>query len=229
MIRQFEAPDLLRHGSGERSLLVSEKLAFEQAGGDGRAVYFDEAAPAAAAHLVNGAGHELLSRACFAQYQNGCIGRRDYLNAFQNGLESRPLADHVAVVVVEPDLVLQVKLLGSEPLLYLLELPVRQGVFHGDGNLSCHLHQKIDIFVRPNVAGSSGEFERPERSIAGDQRNRAGGLAAQLHEPAVLGRGVASPDLHRARPRACRSRAPLPLASPPGRCGPAPCQKAEPQ
>ena len=189
MIRQLKAPDLLRHGSGERSLLVSEKLAFEQAAGDGRAVYFDEAAPATAAHLVNGAGHELFSGAGFAQYQNSCIGGRDDLNAFQNGLEGCPLADHVAVVMIEPDFVLEIELLGSEPLLHFLELPVGQGVFHGDGNLSCDLHQKIDVFVRPNVAGSSGEFERAQRAIACDQRNRAGGLAAHFHEPADLRRG----------------------------------------
>ena len=73
---------------------------------------------------MNGAGHELFSRAGFAQYQNSCIGGRDYLNAFQNGLKGGPLTDHVAVVMVEPDFVLQVKLLGSEPLLHLLELPV---------------------------------------------------------------------------------------------------------
>ena len=117
---------------------------------------------------MNGARDEFLSGAGFAQYQHGCIGGRDYLNAFQNGLESRPLTDHVAVVVVEPDFVLEVELLGSEPLLHLLELPIRQGVFHGDGNLSCHLHQKIDVFIRPNVAGGSGDFERPQRAIAGD-------------------------------------------------------------
>ena len=143
-------------------------------------------------NLVNGAGHEFLSGAGFAQYQNSCIGGRDYLNAFQNGLEGCPLTDHVAVVVIEPDFVLQIKLLGSEPLLHLLELAVCKGVFHGDGNLSCHLHQKIDVFIRPNVAGGSGDFERPQRAIAGDQRNRAGRFAAQLDEPAVFRRGVGS-------------------------------------
>src|SRR5579864_6048015 len=117
-MRQLEASDLLCHRSGERALFVPKQLAFEQTGRDRRAVHFDEAALLPAAQFVNGAGYELLSRPCFTQYQNGCIGGRHYLNAVQNRLESGALTDHVAVVMVEPDLVLEVDLLGSESLLY---------------------------------------------------------------------------------------------------------------
>ena len=54
-----------------------------------------------------------------------------------------------------------------------------------------NLHQKIDIFVGPSVVGDSAEFEGTERSIACDQRNRAGGLVAHLHTMAKVRRGVA--------------------------------------
>ena len=177
---------------------------------------------------MNGPGHELFSGAGFAEYQNSCIGGRDDLNAFQDGLKGCPLTDHIAVVVIEPDFVFEVKLLGSEPLLDVLELPVCQSVFHGDGNLSCDLHQKIDIFIRPNVARGPGEFERTERAIAGDQRNRAGRLAAQLHEPAVFRRGIAvhihivDHDRFAGRERLRRRHA-LEVDRP------LPCQRAEPR
>ena len=110
---------------------------------------------------------------------------------FKTDWKAAPLTDHIAVIVVEPDLVFQVKFFGSEALLQLVELPIRQGVLHGDGNLSGDLHQEIDIFVRPNVGGGSGDFEGSQRAIASDERNRAGGLAAHLHESAESRRGVA--------------------------------------
>ena len=91
LIRQFEASDLLRTAPVKDPLLVPEELAFEQAAGNGRAVHFDEAALAAAAHLVNRAGHEFFSGAGFAENQNSGIGGRDDLNSFQNGLKGCPL------------------------------------------------------------------------------------------------------------------------------------------
>ena len=69
-MRQFEASDFLCHGSRKRALLVAEQLAFEQAGGNRRAVYFHETAFAAAAHLVNGPGDQFLSHPGFAQNQD---------------------------------------------------------------------------------------------------------------------------------------------------------------
>ena len=105
-IRQFEAPEHLCHGSGEGSLFVSEELAFEQAAGDGRAACFDEAAFALTTRPMNSACHERSSGSGFTQEQNGCIGRRDDLNAFQNVLKGSPLTCHIAVLMIEPDLVL---------------------------------------------------------------------------------------------------------------------------
>ncbi len=48
VVGQFEAADALRDGAGEGAALVSEEFAFQQAGGNRRAVEFDERARAGA-------------------------------------------------------------------------------------------------------------------------------------------------------------------------------------
>jgi hypothetical protein len=93
--------------------------------------------------------------------------------------------------VIEPDLVLEVELLGGEPLLELVELPVRQGILDGNGDLTGDLEQELDVIIRPGLAGSPGVIQRPERTIACDERDRPGRLAPQLHEAANLRRPVA--------------------------------------
>src|SRR5271166_4152218 len=65
LMRQFETPDLLRHRSRERALLMPEQLALEQARGNRRAVHLHETALAAPAQFVNGPSDEFFSRSCF--------------------------------------------------------------------------------------------------------------------------------------------------------------------
>ena len=98
---------------------MPEQFAFQQAGGDRRAVHFDETALAAAAQFVNCPGDQFSPSACFARYENGRIRPRHGLNTLQNGLKSRPPTHHVPDIVVEADLVFEVDLLDCEPLLDL--------------------------------------------------------------------------------------------------------------
>jgi hypothetical protein len=66
---------------------------------------------------VNGPGDEFFSCSGLPQNENGRIGWRNDLNALQNGLESESLSHHVPVIVIEADLVFQIKFFGGEPLL----------------------------------------------------------------------------------------------------------------
>ena len=65
-VGEFEAPNALREGSGEGAPLMTEELAFKQAGWNGGAVQFDERAVATRTQVVDGARDQFLARAGFA-------------------------------------------------------------------------------------------------------------------------------------------------------------------
>src|SRR3990172_6342466 len=68
-------PSLLLAGRpGEGTLLMPEKLAFQEARRIGRAVGHHEGPPAADVLLVDRPGHQLLSGSVLARDQNGCVG-----------------------------------------------------------------------------------------------------------------------------------------------------------
>ena len=78
----------LRHGSGEGALLVSEQLAFQQRLGEGGAVDGDEGLGRARAEAVQGAGHQFLAGAGFAEDEHRGVLRshaRDQPEHFVNG------------------------------------------------------------------------------------------------------------------------------------------------
>ena len=79
-VRQLEAADLLRDGAGKRPLLVTEQLALQEAGGDGRAVQLDERARATPAQIVDRAGDQLFARARLPLNQDRRICRSDDLD-----------------------------------------------------------------------------------------------------------------------------------------------------
>src|ERR1017187_1690002 len=60
-MRQLKAADALGDGAGEGAFFVAKHLAFQQAGGNGRAVELDEGALAPRAEVVDGAGQQFLA------------------------------------------------------------------------------------------------------------------------------------------------------------------------
>ena len=73
--------------------------------------------------------------------------------------------------MVEANLVFEIQFFGSEALLHLGQLPIRESIFHRDGNLAGDLHEKLDIAICPDVIRGPADFERSEGPVAGDQWN----------------------------------------------------------
>src|SRR5207253_6902046 len=72
-VRELEAADPARDGTGEGAALVAEELALQQAGGDGGAVELDERASAPGAQRVDQAADQLLARARLAPDEDGRV------------------------------------------------------------------------------------------------------------------------------------------------------------
>src|SRR4029077_18174738 len=64
-VGHFEAPDLLRDGSGEGALLMTEQFAFQKIQRNRRAIELYKGTPAALTGLVNGVSDEFLAGAGF--------------------------------------------------------------------------------------------------------------------------------------------------------------------
>src|ERR1043166_8726528 len=82
-VGQFETPDALRNGAGERAPLVPEQLAFEQAGGNRRTVELHERARPPKAEIVDCASDQFFSSSRLAKYQYSRIGGRHSLDIFE--------------------------------------------------------------------------------------------------------------------------------------------------
>jgi hypothetical protein len=98
-LRELEPSDPLRDRAGERPPLVAEQLTLEQARGDGRAIDLDERALAAPAGIVDGAGDQFLSRACFAEEENGRVSRRYDVDLVEDVPERLTIADDVPSLI----------------------------------------------------------------------------------------------------------------------------------
>jgi hypothetical protein len=94
MMSQLESSDLLRYGSGERALFVPKQLAFEEAGGNRRAVYFYEGITLSRTEIMNRTSNQLLAGAGFSQNENGGVCRSHDFNVFDNGFKSQVATDN---------------------------------------------------------------------------------------------------------------------------------------
>src|SRR5690606_28575104 len=95
--------------AGERALLVTEQLAFEQLGRDRAAIHGDERTVTARRMVVNVARDDLLASPGLAAQLHGRLPRRDAQDHLPHGLHRGAAADQRA----EPDL----RVLGLEPAL----------------------------------------------------------------------------------------------------------------
>ena len=93
---QLEAAGPAFHGAGERALLVTEQLAFEQRFGNRGAVDRDVGRVAARAQPVDRLRDQLLARAGLAADQHGRVGRRRLLDDVVDLPHLGAVADHRA-------------------------------------------------------------------------------------------------------------------------------------
>src|SRR5262249_17616274 len=142
-MRQLEAADALRDGAGERALLMTEQLAFEQAGRDRRAIELDQRAFAPGAQVVNGAGDQLLARAGFAANQDGRIGGRDRLDLFEDAFQRGTGADDLLEVPGGLNLLFEIELLFGQFVFQRFDLAVSERVIHRDGDLFADLREQF--------------------------------------------------------------------------------------
>jgi len=96
-VGQLEPP--LPHGrrASECAALVAEQLAFDQRGGQRRAVDANELVSPATAAVVYGAREELLTGAGFAEQQHRGIKRRDLIDALEHDAHRRAGGDDAVV------------------------------------------------------------------------------------------------------------------------------------
>ncbi len=142
LVRQFEASDLARDGSGEGASLVAEELALQQAHGNGRAVDLDEGALAPRTAIVNGARDQFFAGAGLAFDEHRGVGGRDGLNLLQYVAQSGTGADNVFEVLLSTNLIFQVRFLFADALGALREFAMFQRILHSDGDLLSHLPQE---------------------------------------------------------------------------------------
>ena len=99
LMGQLQPADLLRDRSRKSPFFVAEQFAFKKAGGNGRAVEFDEGVIPARAQPVDGARDQFLARSSFSENQNGGIRCRHVLHLFQYALQTGAFADDFVELV----------------------------------------------------------------------------------------------------------------------------------
>src|SRR5262249_728524 len=124
LMRQLETADFLRDGSGKGSLLVTEQFAFQQPGGDGRAVKLDEGPISPRTQIVQGASNQFLAGARLSLDEHGRAGRRDGLDLLQYPAQCGAVADDFPEVVVGTDLLFQVDVFLSQPFFQFVDLAI---------------------------------------------------------------------------------------------------------
>ena len=83
-MRQFQAADFARNGSGEGAFFVTKELAFQQTCRDGGAIQFDKCPVAARTETMDGSGQQFFASAGFALNQNCCVSGCDGFNVPEN-------------------------------------------------------------------------------------------------------------------------------------------------
>ena len=177
-IGEFEAADFLVDGAGEGAAFVAEEFGFEQAGGNGGAIHFDEGALFARAEIVDGARDDFFAGAGFAEDENGAAGGRDEFDLGHDAANRGAVADDFFEIVGAANFFFEVELFFGEFCFQGVDVFEGDGVFDGDGDLRGDLLDELDVGGREAVGAAAGEIERAEGAAAICERDAADDLHA---------------------------------------------------
>ena len=114
---------------------MAEELAFQQAGGNGRAVQFDKRVGVALAKIMDCPGDQFLARARLPvnQYRRP---RRSYcFDLAEDTPQHRAVADDLLEIHFAAEFIFEIELFLSQFVLEFRDLTIGKGVVDGDGNL----------------------------------------------------------------------------------------------
>ncbi len=168
-VRQFKAPDSLRHCPGERAFLVTEHFALQKAHRNRGAVQLHERMGASLAAFMNGARHEFLARSGFTQQEHGRIAGSHGFHLTQDRPDRRAVADDVGKIHLAANLGFQIQLLLRQFVLQIGDLAVGQRVIHSDRYLVRDLRKKSDFVLGEGGPPRSTQVERSQNLPVADQ------------------------------------------------------------
>src|SRR6266853_1270922 len=152
LIGEFQTSDFLANGAGKSAFFVTKQFAFEQPGGNGGAVEFDECPLLAPAMIVNGARNQLLPRTGIAQQQDGRIAQRDRFYQLQNVFQWGTRPDDLVKTHFAANLFFQIQLFLRKLVLESGDLAVGKRVFHCNGDLPSDHGEKLSVVGAKRVS-----------------------------------------------------------------------------
>ena len=191
-IGQFEASDPAIERAGERTSDMSEQLALDQPCRDRAAVDFHERMLVTRAAAVDGARHQFLAGAGFAEDQDRRVGRRDAIDRAQRRQESGAVADNLLEIVFVGNLFSQIDVLAFELRLQPADFFVLAHVFDRERQLVRDFPQQLRL----------GRAILHRLARCRDSASRCSCRARRAARPPASGTLHAAARLH---PRYCRS------------------------
>ena len=175
LIRQLHSPNFLANCPRERPLFMAKQLAFEQPGGNRRAVYLDEGGIFLLAHAVNGTRDQFLSRSGFTQNQHRGTTGRHGSRLRQHTLQFRAFAHDFLEIEFAADLVFQVQFFFRQAIFQRLNFPVGASIVERDRQLGGDLVQNFLVFLRKGLILLTAHVECSQRSRRREQGHTAHG------------------------------------------------------
>src|SRR5215831_5325922 len=174
MMRQFEAANALRNGAREGTLLVSEKLALQQASWDGGAIQLYKCLRTARTEVMNRARNEFFARSSLPVNQHRAIRAGNSFDLPEDRVERLATADNVFEPVLAPDLVFQIQLLLRELILEVRDLAVCDRIFDSDRHLAGDLSKESDLLGSKGFLASSQAHHAQHAAPVNEWQETAG-------------------------------------------------------
>src|SRR6516225_5587229 len=177
-ICKLESAGFAHDRARKGTLFVPEKLALEQAGGNGGAVHLDEWPTPSRAQIVDGAGEKFLARTRFSLYEHARVGRCHDLDLPERLVEGGAFSHDFSKFKVPTDFTLSINPFLAGIALPCLEFPADQGVLHGSRELPGYLGQEIDFLGTVGRVLALAYSEKAQGLVPADERENTGVVEA---------------------------------------------------
>src|SRR4029077_9494399 len=167
---QLKAPHSLADRARERPLFMAEKLALQQAGGNGRAIQLYECIRLGRTEMVHGASNQFLARACVAIDQHSGVGRRDRLNFSENQLQSLAVSHDVVEMKLAADLGFQIDVLLRQPVFELRYLSVSYRVLDTERDLIRNRTEEGEILFCERTLPRAAKYQYAHAALTAEER-----------------------------------------------------------